>query len=673
MLLGGVLLCGIVRAEGGGSLRRLGTAELADLSLEELMEVRIEKVVGASRYDQKVTRAPASVSIVSAKEIAALGHRTLADVLRGMRGLYVTDDSDYMYLGVRGFLRPADYNTRVLMLVDGHRMNENVYDGASIGHGSMPDLEMIERVEFIRGPSSSIYGSSAFFGVINVVTNSAAELGGAAISYEGGTENSRRGSFRAGHRWRNNVELTLAGSYYQSDGRDRIYYPEFDERISDYWGARNQGVAEDSDQEDAATFHARAKFHGFTLTGFVARRSKRVPTASFESAFNTQLQRTDEWRGYVDLQFDHRFQSGATLQARGYFDRYRYTGDYPYEYGEGDEPAELLLNRDEAFGDWVGTEWQATIPVAERHTLVVGAEFRQNLKQDQFNFDLADPADYLLDEKHRSRIAAVYAQGEIQLTRQLLLNAGVRYDDYMGSFGSTTNPRLGLIYTVSPATTVKALHGKAFRAPNSYERFYYNREFSWMLQPERIETSELVVEHYFASVYRASVSIFNYSVSGLISQIEDGEGGFYFRNRDATDARGVEFEIEAKYESGLRSVLSYARQRTEDVESRLELSGSPRHLARFNLICPFGGGGTTAGFELEYQGAVQTIAQERVSSFLLGNFHLRSERLFRRTEVSLSVHNIFDKRYASPGAVDHVQMNLPQAGRSWRLKITRTF
>ena len=102
-----------------------------------------------------------------------------------MRGLYVSDDRNYSYLGTRGFLRPGDYNSRILLLVDGHRVNDNVYDAAFFGREAPVPVGMIERIEFVRGPSSSIYGSSAFFGIVNVVLKHAKDIAGAAISAAG--------------------------------------------------------------------------------------------------------------------------------------------------------------------------------------------------------------------------------------------------------------------------------------------------------------------------------------------------------------------------------------------------------------------------------------------------------------------------------------------------------
>ena len=107
--------------------------DLSELSFEQLVDLSIDSVYSASAYAQKITEAPASVSIVTSDDIDAFGYRTLADVLRSVRGFYVTNDRNYSYLGVRGFSRPGDYNARILLLVDGHRMNDNVFGSALLG------------------------------------------------------------------------------------------------------------------------------------------------------------------------------------------------------------------------------------------------------------------------------------------------------------------------------------------------------------------------------------------------------------------------------------------------------------------------------------------------------------------------------------------------------------
>src|SRR5256712_13433556 len=116
--------------------------DLTQLPLEELMSIDV--VYGASKHDQKVTEAPSFVSVVPSEDIARYGYRTLADVLRSVHGFYTTYDRNYTYLGVRGFSRPSDYNSRFLLLLDGHRMNDDFYGSASVGTESLVDVDLID-------------------------------------------------------------------------------------------------------------------------------------------------------------------------------------------------------------------------------------------------------------------------------------------------------------------------------------------------------------------------------------------------------------------------------------------------------------------------------------------------------------------------------------------------
>ena len=134
------------------------------------------RCIGASERLQPVMEAPASVSFITAAEIARYGYRTLADILSSVRGFYVTDDRNSSLLGTRGFAKPGDYNSRILLLVNGHRVNDNVLGQAAIGAEFGLDPAMFERVEIIRGPASSLYGDSAFFAVVNVITRTGASL-----------------------------------------------------------------------------------------------------------------------------------------------------------------------------------------------------------------------------------------------------------------------------------------------------------------------------------------------------------------------------------------------------------------------------------------------------------------------------------------------------------------
>ena len=252
-------------------------SSLPDLSLEDLMALDAGQVFGASERLQPVTEAPASVSFITAQEIARYGYRTLADILRGVRGMYVTDDRNFSYVGTRGFGKPGDYNSRILLLVNGHRVNDNIFGQAEIGAEFGLDPAMFERVEIIRGPASSLYGDSAFFAVVNVITRSGASLDGGSITLEAGTLGTQLVRASAGRRLANGVDVALSGTFERSDGVGRLYFPAFDTP------ATNNGVAEGLDGEGVRQFYGRLTFKGLDVTGAYGSRQRDVPTASFDT------------------------------------------------------------------------------------------------------------------------------------------------------------------------------------------------------------------------------------------------------------------------------------------------------------------------------------------------------------------------------------------------------
>src|SRR3954452_11166967 len=162
-------------------------ADVADASIEELGRI---KVYTASKHLQSGTDAPSSVTVITADEIQKHGYRTLADILQTVRGFFVTYDRNYSSLGVRGFARPGDLNTRVLLLVDGHRLNDNIYDEAMLGTEFPVDIDLISRIEVIRGPVSSLYGSNALVAVVNIITRRGRNLNGLELSSEAASFNT---------------------------------------------------------------------------------------------------------------------------------------------------------------------------------------------------------------------------------------------------------------------------------------------------------------------------------------------------------------------------------------------------------------------------------------------------------------------------------------------------
>ena len=205
----------------------------------------IPSVYSASKYDQKVNKAPASISIVTADEIKKYGYRTFAAILSSLKGFYTTNDRNYGYAGVRGFGLPSDYNTRLLLLIDGHRFNDNVYDTFDITEGFPVDIDLIERVEVVRGPGSALYGPNAFFGVINVITRRGRDQGGFNVTASYGSFDTHKTNVSYGDRFDNGIEMFLSGTFYGSQGNKRLYFEEFDDP------ATNNGFAVHKDDEQA--------------------------------------------------------------------------------------------------------------------------------------------------------------------------------------------------------------------------------------------------------------------------------------------------------------------------------------------------------------------------------------------------------------------------------------
>lgn len=636
------------------------TGDLAGLSLEQLMDMNVHSVFGASKYEQRVTQAPSSISIVTSEDIRRFGYTNLADVLSGVRGLYVTNDRNYTYLGVRGFLRPGDYTTRVLVLIDGHRLNDNIYDSGAVGREAMLDVELIDRVEVIRGPSSSVYGSSAFLGVVNVITKRGRDIDGAEVGLDLATHDTYRTRATYGETFANGVDFVVSASYYSSAGWN-FYYPEFDQRTSDNRFASNNGVAAGLDDESAAKFFTSLRYGDVNVSLYLSDRRKQVPTASFGSIFGDPAERTEDAANYLELGYKRALSTTTDLKVRGFYDLFTYVGTYPEVFGD---PPDRIVTVDAATGRWAGTEVQLTMRPNDRYTLVLGSEYRFNLRENQAAYDDIEPRHYYQHCEGDSKFVGFFAQGEARVRDDFTVTAGLRYDHYGSTFGGTANPRLALIYNPTETSAVKLLYGEAFRAPNPYERAYNVAQADALeLQPETIKTYELVYERYFASNYRLSLSGYSYDIEGLITQVE-GDMQF-FANMDDVHARGVEMELEAIYQNGSILRGSWAIQRAKDVASGLDLTNSPHQLGKLTGSVPLFGTPVFANLDVQYTSETATLSRTRTPSFVVMNMTLNTHELWSGVELTGGVYNILDEDRRFPGAVEHVQETLPQEGRTY--------
>ncbi|HIJ89210.1 MAG TPA: TonB-dependent receptor, partial [Desulfuromonadales bacterium] len=384
-------------------------------SIEQLLNTEVTTVTGASKYQQELTDAPASVAIVTSDDIRKGGFRNLGEILNSVGGFYTTYVRSFYNIGVRGFSPLGDFGTRILLMVDGHRLNDGLYEAAPLGSDFPVDIDLIDRIEIIRGPGSSLYGTDAFVAVINVMTRSGTDIRGTEFSTSGGSYNSWTGRGTAGGKSRNTVETLLSGSILNSSGKQNILFPEY--------AATNNGIARNLDGENSWNLLAKAAWQDFSLLMLHQAREKNVPTAHYGSIFNDSDGVVGEQHSLIGLTYSH-FGGWADLNARLTYNRYKVDSHYPIL----DNAGVRAVNRDDDLGEWLGSDMYATKLIGD-HLLTVGMEFRWQFTEYMHNYDVGQPQ-AALELNHRSLVQGYYLQDEYHIVPQLILYTGLRVDNY---------------------------------------------------------------------------------------------------------------------------------------------------------------------------------------------------------------------------------------------------
>ncbi|WP_040329717.1 TonB-dependent receptor plug domain-containing protein [Acidovorax delafieldii] len=640
-------------------------ADIADLPLEQLMQMEVRT---ASRYTQTALEAPAVMSVVTAEDIRLFGYRNLAEVLDSMRGLYVSYDRTYHYLGLRGFASPGDYDTRVLLLVNGVRFNDNVYDQAAIGTDFPLDLDLVDRVEFAPGPGSAVYGANAFFGVVNVITRDGRQLAGPRVSTEIGSHGSAQLRFSVGTVDDAGRDWLVSATRLSARGADP-YYAAYDTP------ANNHGVAQGLDFLRSTQLFARMHREGLTLTMAHGERDKGMPTAAFSQVFNDPRSRLSDTSTRVAAEYTSQWQPSLAFTGRLHAGRYRYVGNYVYDYPP------LTVNRDEGTGQWWGAEGQWVSTALARHKLSWGLDYRRDTGITQRNADIDPPASYL-QARRKGDMLGVYLQDEFALRADLTLHAGLRWDKQTGS-QSAVHPRLGLVYWWNPATAVKLLHGTAYRPPNAYERDYRvdlpgGVVDTAALHSERVRTTELALEHAPSGATRMLLTAFHSHVSNLITLADaDRPDRVTINNTRRVHVEGIEAEVEQRWSGGSRVRVAYGWQKARDLAAQADLTNSPRHLLKVQwadaVKLPFGADWPQGHYAIEGIGIGprNTLQNIRLPGHLLTN--LTYSTRFGGVDVSVGVYNLFNRRHADPASFEIRDNLVWQDGRTYRVKLTYGF
>jgi iron complex outermembrane receptor protein len=637
--------------------------ELLSLSLEELMEVQVT-VVAAGKREQTQSEAAASINVVTAEQIELLGHRNLAELLRNQRGFYLHTDGLNWFTGVRGFLRPNEWNARILMLTDGRPAREPIYGVTHLDQDFTLPIEAIKRVEIVRGPGSALYGGNAVFGVINVVTKDGADLNGGMARVQGGSHETGRLVALYGTKTEDGWDLIGGAAGYTSVGEDDIAYDDVNDP------ALNFGHIRDADEERAMSGFFKVRKGGFTgaVDGGTRRRDNRAATylASF---FEPLTQRED--RINASLSFDHEVEQGKRLHAMVYYGSYYY--HQPIGYAGDPDPRDTDEYHSAAESQWVGQELHYQWQVNPRLHLLVGADATQSLEARQFDHDYFG-FEQDLDDSHNA--CGAFAEGELKVTNWLTTVGGVRVDRVQ-EVGTSLSPRAAAIVNAGKGDTFKFLYGRAFRAPNIYERTYFS-DGSFTpnpdLEPEVVDTYELIWERHFHSGWRTSVGGFVWRMSDAMDDVILPDGSAQPQNVGVRSARGVEAEAARRWKGGgqVRVYATYVR--AEDDGDHLAIS--PEFTAGAAVVIPVLNPRTFVGVDAQYVSRMENDLGDNTDPTYVTNLVLTSREFLRikNLDVQVGVYDLFgnDARLPRGDAFNHVQpmLNWPEtrvmAGLTYR-------
>jgi outer membrane receptor for ferrienterochelin and colicins len=637
---------------------------LLALDFSELMDVEIV-VQSASKYGQDSGAAPAAVSVLTADEVRTYGYRTLGDWLSSVRGFHTGNDGIYPHLGVRGFARPGDYGTRILLLIDGHKVNDNMF-GTSMDVPANLDLNSIERIEIVHGPSSSLYGAGAFLAIVNVFTKNPSRYKNSELGIAVDSENTNTIRALYSKSWENGAEMLLSASQSENPGED-VYIAAFDQ------GEDHQGITHNRNAEDVKRLFGKFKYHDFTLTTSYIQRRNAYEIPLYYSVFDTP-NTVEDMRAYTALHYKKQLTHDFGMDFNLSYNQTDYKG-HTYLAGETGLPAGVENRSTFSGRAWNGAwQWHWTLG---KHRFTGGLEYQANVRQEMRNEDVYPIYQSLVYHEAGDHYRAAYVQDEYNLTDKVIVSAGLRYDDYDG-LGSTINPRLAVIYRPTQNLSVKGIIARAFRAPSVYEKYYEDgyllkRNLSG-LEAETIQAYEMIVEYRVTSWLRGELSLYNYKVKDLVEFNLDPEDNIpFYDNLGQAKARGLEFQLQKHWENKAEMRLGYAWQDVRDDYDNTRLSGSPPYLLKWRGSYPL-------YKQWRVAGEIRHVASSRshhdiavhLPAYTVAHLTLSGE-LEKNWQVGLGIYNLFDKKYAYPISSDFPIDRYPGEARMLYLKLGYVF
>lgn len=595
--------------------KSLRSDDLLKMSLDELLDLKIST---AGKIDQKLSDVPASVVLISREEIEKVGYQSVEEILQNVPGFYLIDDYSWLgqkNYGVRGFFSTGQFDN-VSVLINGISQKSTLLDSYPTEKFDIP-VESIDRIEIIRGPMSVMYGSGAFFGAINIITNDLDETGGNIFS--GSIGNQGLHKLFAGLRdKKDDFKYSLYGSQYSDDGIDVPFSKMMSDAsiVTKPVSAGGWNLDSDRTAKKLSTNRRHFNFNGsyknLTLDFGMVHSRKNV--------FETIAGYGDgSWVNYNTSQLSVRYNKKLTdltsLEGKfGYMNDYHWVdNEFYYEHSYTNN---WLRSNSYDF------ELLARITPNENFSLIVGMH-RNSI------FDYIILADYVglgylpnLEITYNNDIvsSAFYAQSEYAFTDKLKTVAGFRLErlnpysfDLNLNFPETTTlgtnqpptvisgefkprrafefiPRLAIIYSLTENHILKLLYGKAIKQPNPTSNLDVALNHSLQLKPADIQTFEL---NYIASIspkVLANFSIFRNRLNNLISRtniLTDEESIIVSTNAGKMSTTGIEANLQLLPVSNFKIDLSVSYQNSKNERKgfeQIDLEYAPKLLAYGKLL-----------------------------------------------------------------------------------------
>jgi outer membrane receptor for ferrienterochelin and colicins len=632
-----------------------------EVNLGDLELLPLNEVSAVSRRTEKVEFAPSSVTIISPEELNAFRYPTIYEALRGVRGFAMTYDGVYGGTNVRGIGQANDFNNRILLLTDGAVLNDNFFLQSFIGYDSRTDLGGVERIEIVRGPGSVLYGTGAFSGVVNLITDSLDAPEGTTV--EVGTFDNAvlRGRAQAQYKLGDGVGFRAAVSGGMSPGRDEVIDPR---------GPVEALTLDGFDRWEGASTHGRIWIKDATIQWYHAWRDIHIPTGVYGTVINSPRHVWTDARSLIEARYEPQVSKAVKVFSRAYLYRHLYDATLPYG---------RIASVERAQGVAMGSELRLQAEAGEAFRATVGAQAEHSplagIVGEDVRLDGETVSQYV-DVNQPYTVLAGYGLFDIVPVEAVRLTVGARAD-YWTTFGLAISPRAALVLVPDAGDYIKLMAGRAFRAPSIYE-FAYESPFQIKpadLDPETVWSAELEYSHAFDEAWTGLVAGHGSYAEDLINTIDAGEGAItYVNSEQAVRILGGDVELRRGFQGGWMVSGFYSLLDSRDEDGELQ-PNAPVHNAGSKLIMPISAPTARVAFRtsLEAPRRIDMSKPDTTGWAVVSDLVLSGMVPERQFEYAVGVYNLFNQAYSQPVVDNYPFRRVPQQGRSLMATLSLRF